>query len=303
MSESSPACQGPRGPAHAAICSLVAPFHAVVSPLSRVPRGNSVAVSNVRASDSELPRRPPRASLRPAPGACAGWSDGARTPQRGRGGAPSHRPAVAHASRPAFFSSRSTRVTRSRVRRRSTASRVEPGPRPPMPPASRDGETSARCASRGSRYLSCPSSTCSLPSSVVACCATMARMSGVRFYQSQLHALAQVTRRVGVRASSTIRRSTSLWKARMASWSSLSDVSTVLGSTRNRFCVYDVDDVDPRRVGRIAQSCDMDIEVPGAAAGGGRDQDRVLEICDVLRAGMVRDRGLRDRGSTPGSRS
>ena len=47
------------------------------------------------------------------------------------------------------------------VRRRSTSSFVSPGPRPPMPTASRDSETSARCASRGSRYLSCANSTCS----------------------------------------------------------------------------------------------------------------------------------------------
>ena len=104
MPESSPACQGPRGPAHAAICSLVAPFHAVVSPLSGAPRGNSVADSNVRASDWELPRRPPRASLRPAPAACAGCWDGARTPRRRRAGAPSHRPRRRPCLPASFFS-------------------------------------------------------------------------------------------------------------------------------------------------------------------------------------------------------
>ena len=61
-----------------------------------------------------------------------------------------------------FFNARSRRVKRSRVRRRSTSSLVSPGPRPPLPPASRDSETSERCASRGSRYLSCASSTWSL---------------------------------------------------------------------------------------------------------------------------------------------
>ena len=59
-------------------------------------------------------------------------------------------------------STRVRRVKRSRVRRRSTSILVSPGPRPPLPPASRDSETSARCASRGSRYLSCASSTWSL---------------------------------------------------------------------------------------------------------------------------------------------
>jgi len=36
----------------------------------------------------------------------------------------------------------------------------------------------------------------------------------------------------------------------------------------------------------------MDLEVPGATAGSGREQDRVLEVCDALRAGAVCERGL-----------
>ena len=42
---------------------------------------------------------------------------------------------------------------------------------------------------------------------------------------------------VGVRSWSTITRSTSLWKARMTRSSSLPEPTTVLGSTRRRFCV------------------------------------------------------------------
>ena len=53
---------------------------------------------------------------------------------------------------------------RSRTRRRSTSSWVSPGPRVPTPPPpSRDKWVQARVR-RGSRYSSCASSTCSLPS-------------------------------------------------------------------------------------------------------------------------------------------
>ena len=55
---------------------------------------------------------------------------------------------------------------------------------------------------------------------------------------------------------------------------------------------YDIDDDDPRRVGQIAKLGDMDLKVRGATAGGDRDQDRVLAVCDALRTGAARERGL-----------
>ena len=68
---------------------------------------------------------------------------------------------------------------RVRMRRRSVSSFVSPGPRVPMPPPSRDS-AAPEPTSRGSRYFSCASSTCSLPSRVRARRAKMSRMSCVR---------------------------------------------------------------------------------------------------------------------------
>ena len=65
------------------------------------------------------------------------------------------------------------------MRRRSVSSFVSPGPRVPMPPPSRDSAAPAP-TSRGSRYFSCASSTCSLPSRVRARRAKMSRISCVR---------------------------------------------------------------------------------------------------------------------------
>ena len=68
---------------------------------------------------------------------------------------------------------------RVRIRRRSVSSLVSPGPRVPMPPPSRDSAAPAPTR-RGSRYFSCASSTCSLPSRVRARRAKMSRISCVR---------------------------------------------------------------------------------------------------------------------------
>src|SRR5438034_1096356 len=65
------------------------------------------------------------------------------------------------------------------MRRRSTSSFVSPGPRVPIPPPSRDS-AAADPTRRGSRYLSCASSTCSLPSRVRARRAKMSRIGCVR---------------------------------------------------------------------------------------------------------------------------
>ena len=68
---------------------------------------------------------------------------------------------------------------RTRIRRRSVSSFVSPGPRVPMPPPSRDNAVHEP-TSRGSRYFSCASSTCHLPSRVRARRAKMSRISCVR---------------------------------------------------------------------------------------------------------------------------
>ena len=120
----------------------------------------------------------------------------------------------------------------------------------------------------------------------------------MRFYHSQLHALAQVTR---LRRGQILVDDQQIDVALEGADDELVQLvgrELGLGVDPGPVPRYDVDDVDPRRVGRFAQSRDMDLDVPGAAAGGGRDQDRVLEICDALRAGVVRERGLRGRGST-----
>ena len=70
-------------------------------------------------------------------------------------------------------------LMRWRMRRRSVSSFVSPGPRVPMPPPSRDSAV-LDPTSRGSRYFSCASSTCSLPSRVRARRAKMSRISCVR---------------------------------------------------------------------------------------------------------------------------
>ena len=70
-------------------------------------------------------------------------------------------------------------LMRCRMRRRSVSSFVSPGPRVPMPPPSRDSAVPDP-TSRGSRYFSCASSTCSLPSRVRARRAKMSRISCVR---------------------------------------------------------------------------------------------------------------------------
>ena len=76
---------------------------------------------------------------------------------------------------------------RSRMRRRSVSILVSPGPRrptpPPLPPARppacRDID-SPQPRSRGSMYCIWASSTCALPSRLVACWAKMSRISAVR---------------------------------------------------------------------------------------------------------------------------
>jgi hypothetical protein len=64
-------------------------------------------------------------------------------------------------------SSFSSLAIRSRILLRSTSSLVSPGPRPPIPPMRRDICT-PRPVSLGRRYLSCASSTCTLPSWLLA---------------------------------------------------------------------------------------------------------------------------------------
>ena len=129
---------------------------------------------------------------------------------------------------------RSSRAMRSRTRRRSISSLVSPGPRPPMPPARRESEVS-RCARRGSRYLSCASSTWSLPSRVEARCAKMSRISWVRSMTRRSSRSARLPRlagRRGRRRRSRGRRPR--WKQRITSSWSLPAPITVRGSTWGR---------------------------------------------------------------------
>ena len=77
-------------------------------------------------------------------------------------------------------------LTRERIRRRSVSIFVSPGPRVPMPPppatrppACRDSD-SPQPRSRGSMYCIWASSTCALPSRLLACWAKMSRISAVR---------------------------------------------------------------------------------------------------------------------------
>ena len=60
----------------------------------RAPSAGIARTASFRTASaySELPRRPPRASPRPAPAACAGRCGAVRTPRRRRDGAPSRRP-------------------------------------------------------------------------------------------------------------------------------------------------------------------------------------------------------------------
>ena len=74
---------------------------------------------------------------------------------------------------------RSRTAMRSRTLRRSTSSFISPGPRPPMPPMSRDMAVPFP-ARRGRRYLSWASSTWTFPSRLWARRAKMSRMSWVR---------------------------------------------------------------------------------------------------------------------------
>ena len=115
----------------------------------------------------------------------------------------------------------------------------------------------------------------------------------MRFYHSQLHALAQVTRLRRGQVLVDDQQIDVALEGADDEFVQLVGREHGLGVDPGPVLRYDIDDVDPpRRVGQFAQSRDMDLEVPGAAAGGGRDQDRVLEICDARRAGAVRERGL-----------
>ena len=92
---------------------------------------------------------------------------------------------------------------RWRMRRRSVSSLVSPGPRVPMPPPSRDS-ASLDPASRGSRYCSCASSTCSCPSCVRARRAKMSRISSVRSMTRRPQTFSRLRACAGVRSLSTI---------------------------------------------------------------------------------------------------
>ncbi len=124
---------------------------------------------------------------------------------------------------------------RSRIRRRPISITVSPGPRPPMPPASRDSPASFSVR-RGSEYLSCASSTCSLPSRLRARWAKTSRMSCVRSIALSPVASSKARAWAGFRSMSKI---ATLARRRMASRTiscSLPEPTTVRGWTFERFC-------------------------------------------------------------------
>ena len=82
-------------------------------------------------------------------------------------------------------------LSRCRMCRRSVSSLVSPGPRVPMPPPRRDSQ-SPEPTSRGIRYFSCASSTCSWPSRVRARRAKMSRISCVRSRTRELRLLLEI---------------------------------------------------------------------------------------------------------------
>ena len=104
----------------------------------------------------------------------------------------------------------------------------------------------ARAAAAGTGAA--PAPPCGLPSRVVARCAKMARMSCVRFYHSQLHALAQVTR---LRRGQVLVDDQQIDVALEGADDELVQLvggEHGLGVNPGPVLRYDVDDVDPRRV-------------------------------------------------------
>ena len=124
---------------------------------------------------------------------------------------------------------------RRRIRRRSVSSCVSPGPRVPIPPPSRDKATPAP-TNRGSRYSSCASSTCNLPSRVLARVAKMSRMSCVRSSTRRSSTRSRLRSCAGLSSLLKITRSTTASSHASANASTLPRPSNRAGFGRRRSC-------------------------------------------------------------------
>ncbi len=176
---------------------------------------------------------------------------------------------------------------RSRTRRRSTSSRCSPGPRPPMPPPSRESPSS-RWARRGSRYFSCASSTCSLPSRERARCAKMSRISWVRSITRSSRRSAMLRACAGERSWSKITRSASCWKARTTRSSRRPEPTTVRGSICGRTCTSTSAISTPaERASSRSSTTASSVSWRGRPARD-RDQDRRDRRAPIARVRVVR---------------
>ena len=124
---------------------------------------------------------------------------------------------------------------RRRIRRRSVSSFVSPGPRVPIPPPSRDKAMPAP-TNRGSRYLSCASSTCNFPSRVLAREAKMSRMSCVRSSTRRSSVRSRLRSCPGLNSLLKITRSAPASSHASASIATLPRPSNSAGSGRRRSC-------------------------------------------------------------------
>ena len=129
------------------------------------------------------------------------------------------------------------------MRRRSSSIFVSPGPREPMPapapptwpPAWRDID-SPQPRSRGSRYSSCASSTCALPSRLLACWLKMSRMTAVRSMTLTFTTSSSARRWLGASSVSAITVSAPSAATTCRSSSALPLPRYVLGSGCGRRC-------------------------------------------------------------------
>ena len=177
---------------------------------------------------------------------------------------------------------------RSRTRRRSISSFVSPGPRPPMPPASRESESSL-WASRGSRYLSWASSTWSLPSALCARWAKMSRMSWVRSSTLRLVSSAMCRLCDGLRSWSKTRRSAiELHRAQvqLLELAAADEVARVRLAAHLQHRVQHLDAGGARQLARARRATPPRRR---AARPGDRHQHGPLAARDLARGGALRE--------------
>ena len=138
-----------------------------------------------------------------------------------------------------FFTSASSRLScamRLRIVRRSTSSFFSPGPLVPMPPPSLD-IARPMPTRRDERYRSCASSTCSLPSPVMACCAKISRITIVRSMTLHESAFSKFFICTGVSSSSVTMPLAPVASRSSASSSSLPLPRYVPGCADSRFWI------------------------------------------------------------------